>query len=72
METVFYSNFDIESLAFPRYIKPSGSFLKDPNLIMFDDGSNGAYGANAYIRWQTNDCEYDACPVAAKNQLAPL
>ena len=57
-------------IRFPRCIKPPGSFGK-PTLILFSDGSDAAFGAVAYIRWEISRGVFDASLLTAKNRIAP-
>ena len=43
-----------------------------PQLIIFSDGSDFAYGFAAYIRWQFYDGDYWCRSIMAKCRIAPL
>ena len=45
--------------------------VKPPMLVIFSDGSNLAYGAVAYIRWE-HQTEVDCRIVSAKSRVAPI
>ena len=62
--------FQVESLSFPRCIKPVDISGK-PILIVFSDGGDAAFGAVAYIRWQTADGSYEARLLTSKNRISP-
>ena len=59
----------VRSLTFKRALKPKEA--KAPALIIFSDGSKDAYGAAAYICWQTPDGVVSN-PIAAKSRIAPF
>ena len=44
----------------------------DPILIIFSDGSNNAYGACAYVRWESSTREFVSYIILSKNRLAPV
>ena len=66
----FREFFEVETIEFPRCIKPEGA-IGDPILVVFSDGSKYAYGTCAYIRWETGDGHYVSRLIAAKNRIAP-
>ncbi|CAG2217799.1 unnamed protein product [Mytilus edulis] len=66
----FKGVFQLESIQFPRCIKPEAAY-KNPVLVVFSDGSSVAYGACAYIRWQIGPETYEANLIIAKNRIAP-
>jgi hypothetical protein len=41
-------------------------------LVVFSDGSNIAYGACAYVRWQVGMDNFKSRLVIAKNRIAPI
>ena len=43
-----------------------------PDFAIVTDGSQHAYGACAYVRWQLADGSYISNLICAKNRLAPL
>lgn len=43
-----------------------------PVLCIFSDASENAYGACAYLRWQTRDDKYETRFIASKSKVAPL
>ncbi|XP_071136608.1 uncharacterized protein [Mytilus edulis] len=66
----FKGVFQLESIQFPRCIKPEAAY-KNPVFVVFSDGSSVAYGACAYIRWQIGPETYEANLIIAKNRIAP-
>ena len=67
----FFTNlFDAEKINFPRCLTPENA-VGNPQLILFSDGSEVAYGAVAYIRWKTTD-GYWCRIIMAKSRIAPL
>lgn len=56
----------MEKITVIRCIKPKKA-IGDPILIIFSDGSNNAYGACAYVRW-----EFASYIILSKNRLAPV
>ena len=67
----FSSMFQIESLKFDRSLRPPDA-IGDPWLILFSDGSDLAYGAAAYIRWQLNNGNIWCRLIMAKCKIAPM
>ena len=41
-------------------------------LVIFSDGSNNAFGACAYVRWELSTGEFDSYLILSKNRLAPV
>ena len=69
----FYQQvFDVESLKFPRCIRPLEASEEDPVLIIFCDGSETAYGACMYIRWKLKSGEFESRLVMAKGKITPV
>ena len=66
----FISLYDIEELTFERCFRPIDS-IGNPNLVLFSDASQDAYGAVAYGVFQLASGGYDANLLAAKNRIAP-
>lgn len=62
---------EVENCTFQRPLKPV-NVLGKPILIIFSDGSTQAYGSCAYVRWQTNDCEFQTNLIMAKTKIAPM
>lgn len=52
-------------------MKPNEA-VGDPTLVTFSDGSQDAYGACSYARWECNDGKYRSSLVAYKNRLSPV
>ena len=69
--TFFQQLFAMETVSFLRCLTPENA-MGDPILILFSDGSELAYGACAYIRWQLSDQTYAARLIAAKSRVAPI
>lgn len=67
----FVDLYELEKLTFQRTLKPSNAMGR-PSLIIFSDGSMQAYGACAYVRWQTTENKFVASLIVAKNKIAPL
>ena len=63
--------FQIEDLKFDRSLRPPNSVGK-PWLIIFSDGSDLAYGAAAYIRWQLANGDVWCRLIMAKCKIAPM
>lgn len=67
----FRSMFLMENLSFPRCLKPSG-VVGDPWLILMSDGSELAYGAVAYVRWQCADGTIEVRLLMSKCRISPV
>ena len=67
----FREMFEMKDLEFKRCLKPHNSTGK-PLLILFSDGSEDAYGACAYERWELTDGSFKSNLIAAKGRVAPL
>ena len=67
----FRSMFLMESLSFPRCLKPSG-VVEDPWLILMSDGSELAYGAVAYVRWPCADGTIEVRLLMSKCRISPV
>ena len=66
----FLELFLMEEVKIPKCIRPL-KFIGDPMLILFSDGSEMAYGAADYVRWQTVDGTYESRLVSAKFRVEP-
>lgn len=66
----FKGLFDLELIKIPRCIQPE-TMYRNPMLILFSDGGNLAFGACAYIRWETAWDTFFARLLMAKNRIAP-
>ena len=66
----FKGLFELEQLKFERCLKPINA-LGDPELVIFTDASELAYGACAYVRWQLQDHSFISRLIMAKNRIAP-
>ncbi|KAL9972900.1 hypothetical protein ACROYT_G019291 [Oculina patagonica] len=62
---------NVEQEVFERCIKAANA-RGDPILVIFSDGSEVAYGACAYARWNTTDNSYESRLIISKNRLSPL
>ncbi|XP_068704135.1 uncharacterized protein [Montipora capricornis] len=68
----FFSDLpEMEKIRVKRCIKPHRA-IGDPILIIFSDGSNNAYGACAYVRWELPTREFVSYIILSKNRLAPV
>ncbi|KAK3745438.1 hypothetical protein QZH41_005086 [Actinostola sp. cb2023] len=67
----FKDLFDMEKTTFRRTIKPT-NVEGPPDLVIFSDASNNAYGACAYARWKTLDGKFNSNLILSKNRLAPV
>ena len=61
----------IENLTFDRCIK-SERAIGAPTLITFSDGSESAFGACSYVRWELEDGGFAVNLIAAKNRITPM
>ena len=62
---------EMEKITVKRCLKPHNA-IGDPILIIFSDGSNNAYGACAYVRWELSTREFVSYIILSKNRLAPV
>ena len=60
-----------ESVRFSRYVRPKNS-NGEPELVMFNDGSNEAMCTAAYLRWELKENGYSSSLWAAKTRVTPL
>ena len=67
--TFFEELFPLENVSIPRCINPRKS-IQEPELILFSDASNEAYGAAAYVRWTLTNGTFAAQLIATKNRIA--
>ena len=67
---LFDNILNVEMIRFPRCIKPR-RYIGNPTLVVFSDGSDSAYGAVAYIRWEVTDGIFEANLLTSKNRIAP-
>lgn len=69
--TAFFCDmFQIEKIKFARSVKPENA-VGNPVLVLFSDASTEAFGACAYVRWETEDGQFMCTLLAAKSKLAP-
>ena len=66
----FQDMFQMTTATFQRCVRPYDA-VGDPVLVMFSDGSNEAYGACSYARWETHSGEYLSRLIASKSRVAP-
>ena len=62
---------EMEKITVKQCLKPHNA-IGDPILIIFSDGSNNAYSACAYIRWELSTREFVSYIILSKNRLAPV
>ena len=60
----------IPKLQFARSLKPHNA-IGQPQLVIFSDGSKQAYGAVAYVRWETTE-GFECRLISSKSRIAPL
>ena len=56
----------MKEISFSRCVKPANS-VGNPSLIMFTDGSNDAFGACGYVRWEKKYGTFESHLIASKN-----
>ena len=71
MDQLFIELFEMETVKFRRCIKPKDA-VGNPDLIMFSDGSDEAYGTCACVRWNLASGKFGSVLVAAKNRVNPV
>ena len=62
---------NLNDVTFERPLTPP-QVIGAPTLCIFSDASNEAFGACAYIRWQTESSSFNIRFIAAKSRVAPL
>ena len=62
---------ELKLVTFDRCLTPNDVVGK-PLLCVFSDASMDAFGACAYLRWETKDGDHKTRFVAAKSRVAPL
>ena len=62
---------NLNNVTFERPLTPP-QVIGAPTLCIFSDASNEAFGACAYIRWQTESSSFNIRFIAAKSKVAPL
>lgn len=67
----FKELFEMDNVKFERCMKPHDA-VGDPILIIFSDGSNQAFGACAYVRWELQNGLFESNLILSKNRLAPV
>ena len=69
---IFFNDLpEMEKITVKQCMKPSNA-VGDPVLVIFSDGSNNAYDACAYVRWELSTGEFDSYLILSKNRLAPV
>ena len=63
---------ELESLSFPRCVRPAELSTGEPVLCIFSDASEEAFGACAYVRWELESGEIEVRLMSAKSRVAPL
>ena len=66
---LFDNILNVEMIRFPRCVKPR-RYTGNPTLVVFSDGSDSAYGAVTYIRWEVTDGIFEANLLTSKNRIA--
>ena len=61
----------LKDIQFRRSLWPDEEVVGLPSLVVFSDGSQVAFGAVAYIRWQLEKGGYWTQIIMAKNRIAP-
>ena len=67
----FRDLFEVRNISFARCVKPIVA-VGNPSLVVFSDGSNDAFGACAYVRWEKVDGSFESQLLASKNRITPL
>merc|ERR1712004_782036 len=67
----FAQMFQVSQIPFQRCLTPENA-VGQPQLIIYSDGSEEAYGCAAYIRWQLSDGNYWCRLIMAKSRIAPI
>ena len=66
--TFFQDLFEMEEISCIKPVNSTGSTY----LVIFNDGSNDAFGACAYARWKKDDGTFESHLIASKNNITPL
>lgn len=67
----FFELLKMNEIKFPRCIKCKYLKNDDPELIVFSDASESAFGACAYVRWEIETDVYKTVLVMTKSRIAP-
>ena len=70
-KSLFKEMFLLEDLELRRCVKPLTA-VGNPELVIFADGSNKAYGAVAYIRWELSNGSFSSHLLCSKNSITPI
>ena len=62
---------ELSDISYDRCLHPVDAVGK-PILVIFSDGSDEAYGAAAYVRWELKDGTYWSRLAMAKSRIAPI
>ena len=68
----FIDMFKIETISFPRCIKPFEVSEDEPELILFCDSSEISFGCCAYVRWRLREGTFQCNLLIAKTHVAPI
>ena len=69
---IFFNDLpEMKKITVKPCMKPSNA-VGDPALVIFSDGSNNAFGACGYVRWELSTGEFDSYLILSKNRLAPV
>ena len=60
-----------ETVRFPRCVRPKDA-VGNPDLVLFNDGSNDAMCVAVYLRWKLTNGEYVCSLWVAKTRVTPL
>ena len=71
MEEILQEMVELKEVTFERCLTPKDAIGK-PLLCIFSDASMDAFGACAYVRWETEDGDHKTRFVVAKSRVAPL
>ena len=67
----FQDMLEIANLKFSRCVKPLQA-PKNPNLVIFSDASENAFGACAYVRWELHNGTFKSALLTSKTRVSPL
>ena len=62
---------ELQGVEFSRSLRPEKETVGEAQLIMFSDGSRGAFGAVAYIRWEFKEGGFWSRLIMSKGKLGP-
>ena len=67
----FREVFQMKEIAFTRCIRPTEA-VGDPTLVVFSDGSDDAFGAYSYLKWELDNGSFHSSLMVSKNRITPL